>query len=308
MIEDIIFQHYKSKTSTKPKLIDLKQIQSALHLNLTTCNIGIGDAVILTSLTNDKSKNLNIYSNNRHWNTLAKFNKNLNKEQSNDVFLRTELLEFYDIGNGHLAQRLQRAIGLKVETIPKPYLFTETLPQKNKVGLHFSTGRSAFDLIQHGFENPRQLLESSRDIVDSFIKNTNFEFIEFGEKQIFPYENVENATNLSIKDSIKKLAECEYFIGLNSGFMNIAAGLSIKSIIIVNVPNVNNLFLPVLVDCGSEDMNWLYPQNVHLFQNGENPLVPKLSFDNLLKSINGEVYPFWDSKYLDLIYDYNFSR
>jgi hypothetical protein len=74
------------------------------------------------------------------------------------------------------------------------------------------------------------------------------------------------------------------------------------------VPNVNNLFLPVLVDSGSEDMNWLYPQNVHLFQNGENPLVPKLSFDNLLKSINGEVYPFWDSKYLDLIYDYNFSR
>jgi len=308
MIEDIIFQYYKTKSNIKPKLVNLKQIQSAPHLNLTTCNIGIGDAIILTSLTNDQSKSLNIYSNNRHWNTLAKFNKNLNKEYSNDVFLRTELLEFYDIGNGHLAQRLQRAIGLKVESLPKPYLFTNSQFKKNKVALHFSTGPSAFDLIKHGFENPRQLQEESKNIISSLIQNTNFEFIEFGEKQIFPYENVENATNLSIEDSIKKLAECEFFIGLNSGFMNIAAGLSIKSIIIVNVPNVNNLFLPVLVDCGAEDMNWLYPQNVHLFQNAENALVPKLSLDNLLKSINGEVYPFWSSQYLDLIYDHNFSR
>ena len=85
--------------------------------------------------------------------------------------------------------------------------------------------------------------------------------------------------------------------------MNLAAAMSIKSIIIVNVPDINNLYLPVLEDISQEDTNWLYPQNVHLHQNGENELVKYATEENIKKAINGELYPFWTHDYLDLIYD-----
>jgi hypothetical protein len=49
-------------------------------------------------------------------------------------------------------------------------------------------------------------------------------------------------------------------------------------------------------------MNWLYPQNVHLHQNGENEVVKKLSVFNIKKAFNGEIYPFWSHKFLDLIF------
>jgi hypothetical protein len=267
----------------------------------------LGDAVILTSITNDQSKNLNIFSPNKHWQTICKFNNYLNKNQTSDNYIRTELLEFFNIGNGHLSQRLQRSLGISVEKKPKPYIHSSSITNKKKIGLHFSTGISAFDLLAKGFNNPRQLTEESKKIISNFILNSDYEFSEFGGERIFDFEKVENCTHLNIEESINKLNECEYFIGLNSGFMNLAAGLDIKSIIVVNVPRVNNLYLPVLVDCGIEDTNWLYPQNVHLFQDAENELVPKLSVDCINKALNGEVYPFWGEKYLDLIYDYNFS-
>jgi len=308
MIEDIINKYYKDKKSLKPRLDDLASINGSDKLNLTTLNIGLGDAVILTALTKDQSKNLNIYSENKHWQSLCKFNTRLNKNIDFGQYIRTELLEFFDIGNGHLAQRLQRAIGLNIESKPTPYINVHSQVNKKKIGLHFSTGISAFDLLNKGFQNPRQLLDESKTIIESFINESEYEFYEFGQKSIFRNEKVTSLSSLSIEESIIKLAECEYFIGLNSGFMNIAAGLNIKSIIVVNAPHAKDLYLPVLVDCSKEDMNWLYPQNVHLFQNDENKLVPRLSIDSIKKAINGEVYPYWETKYLNLIYDKNFSR
>lgn len=307
MIEDLIINFYKDKINQKPILKDLNFIQDSQELNLTTLNIGLGDAVILTALTKSKNKKLNIFSPNKHWQSICKFNSFLNKEQTCNEYIRTELLEFFNIGNGHLAQRLQKAVGIDVDVKPKPYIYSYSKRNKKKIGLHFSTGISAFDLLAKGFNKPRQLTEESKKIILDFILKSDYEFYEFGGKRNFHLENVKDCTSLNIEDSINKLNECEYFIGLNSGFMNLAAGLSIKSIIIVNVPNVNNLYLPVLVDCGIEDTNWLYPQNVHLFQNAENQLVPRLSVENIEKAINGEVYPFWEENYLDLIYDYNFS-
>jgi len=247
-------------------------------------------------------KNFNIYSPNKHWETLCKFNKKLNKFQQSDHYIRTELLEFVDLGNGHVSQRFQRAFGLNVERIPKPFLDISNNPKKNKIGLHFSTGPSAFDLLEKGFKEPRQLQHNAKIEIEKFINNSNYEFVEFGGKQVLENEKIKNFTGTSIEDSIKELSECEFFIGLNSGFMSLAAAMSIKSIIIVNVPEVYNLYLPVIKDYWEEDMNWLYPQNVHLHQNGENELVKNVTQFNIEKAINGEVYPFWNLDLLDLIF------
>ena len=230
------------------------------------------------------------------------FNKKLNRFQQSDSYIRTELLEFVDLGNGHLSQRLQRTFGLNVERVPKPFLDIDNNPKKNKIGLHFSTGPSAFDLLEKGFKEPRQLQQNTKIEIEKFINNSNYEFVEFGGKQVFDNEKIKNFTGTSIEDSIKELSECEFFIGLNSGFMSLAAAMSIKSIIIVNAPEVHNLYLPVIKDYWEDDMNWLYPQNVHLHQNGENELVKSATQFNIEKAINGEVYPFWNNELLDLIF------
>lgn len=300
-MKDLILNFYKNKPDVKPKQ-DLSFLKDEFALNLITLNIGLGDATIMTSLTNQSIKNLNIYSPNKHWETLCKFNKKLNRFQQSDSYIRTELLEFVDLGNGHLSQRLQRTFGLNVERVPKPFLDIENNPKKNKIGLHFSTGPSAFDLLEKGFKEPRQLQQNTKIEIEKFINNSNYEFVEFGGKQVFDNKKVKNFTETSIEDSIKELSECEFFIGLNSGFMSLAAAMSIKSIIIVNAPEVHNLYLPVIKDYWEDDMNWLYPQNVHLHQNGENELVKSATQFNIEKAINGEVYPFWNNELLDLIF------
>jgi hypothetical protein len=300
-MKDLILKFYKDKVQKKP-FQDISFLKDNLNLNLITLNIGLGDATIMTSLTNQTVKNLNIFSTNRHWETLCKFNKKLNNTNDVSSYIRTEMLEFIDLGNGHLSQRLQRALGLNVELIPKPYLDIENNFKKNKIALHFSTGPSAFDLLEKGYKEPRQLQESTKREIENFINSTDYEFVEFGGKRVFENERVKDFTRFSIEDSIKELSECEYFIGLNSGFMSLAAAMSIKSIIIVNVPEVHNLYLPVIQDYWEEDMNWLYPQNVHLHQNGENELVKSATEINIKRAINGELYPFWENKFLDLIF------
>jgi ADP-heptose:LPS heptosyltransferase len=300
-MKDLIINFYKNKPDVKPKQ-DLSFLKEESSLNLITLNIGLGDATAMTFFTNQNIKNFNIYSPNKHWETLCKFNKKLNKFQQSDHYIRTELLEFVDLGNGHVSQRFQRAFGLNVERTPKPFLDISNNPKKNKIGLHFSTGPSAFDLLEKGFKEPRQLQHNAKIEIEKFINNSNYEFVEFGGKQVLENEKIKNFTGTSIEDSIKELSECEFFIGLNSGFMSLAAAMSIKSIIIVNVPEVYNLYLPVIKDYWEEDMNWLYPQNVHLHQNGENELVKNVTQFNIEKAINGEVYPFWNLDLLDLIF------
>jgi hypothetical protein len=122
--------------------------------------------------------------------------------------------------------------------------------------------------------------------------------VEFGGKSVGL--DCTNFCGKSIDESIIELSTCDYFIGLNSGFMNLAASFDIKSIIIINLPESYELVLPRLKDIDVKDSNWLYPQNVHLHQDNETDLVPMFSSENLLKAINGDIYPFWSNEYLSL--------
>lgn len=308
--KDILTRFYSDKFSKKPKLSDIDLLKKSQKLDITTLNIGLGDAIVLTSLTNDFSKDLYIFSHNKHWETLCKFNSKLSKTHNNKPKIRTEILEFFDCGNGHLYQRTQRALGLNVDLVPKGYLNPTVKKNfiKNKIAINFSTGPSGLDLLSVGFKNPRRLEDFSKIEIEKFIKNSNYQFVEIGTQRMFNFDNVLDFTNRSVEDSLNELSSCEFFIGLNSGFMNAASCFNIKSIIIVNVPRIEDLYLPYIVDfyCdntrSAQDMQWLFPQNVHLHQYGENELVPKLSDEMLKKAIYGEVYPYWKKDYLDLIF------
>lgn len=308
--KDILIEFYSDKFSKRPVFSQIDILKNTKDLNLITLNIGLGDAIVLTSLTNDNSKNLDIFSPNKHWNTLCKFNKKLSNIFGDKPRIRTEILEFFNCGNGHLYQKIQRALGLNVDLLPKGYLTpTKNIPfKKNKIAINFSTGPSGLDLTKVGFLNPRRLEYKSKKEIEKFIKNSNYEFIEMGTERMFYFDNVIDFTNKSVEDSLNELNSCEFFIGLNSGFMNAASCFNIKSIIIVNVPRIEDLYLPMIIDfyCdesrGGQDMGWLFPQNVHLHQHGENKLVPIVSEDNIKKAIDGNIYPYWKTEYLDLIF------
>ena len=309
--KDILAKFYSSKQSSRPVLKDIDKIKESNELNLTTLNIGLGDAIILSSLTNDTKKKLDIYSLNRHWQTLCKFNNKLTPEVIDaKTRIRVEILHFFDCGNGHLYQKTQRALGLEVDTLPKGYLTptVKTSVKKNRIAINFSTGPSGLDLLSVGFKNPRRLEENAKLEIEKFIKNSNYNFVEIGTERMFDFDNVEDFTNRSVEDSLNELSSCEFFIGLNSGFMNAASCFGVKSIIIVNVPRIEDLYLPIIVDFyddktrAAQDLEWLFPQNVHLHQNGENELVPIVSEDNLKKAIDGDVYPYWKFDFLDLIF------
>ncbi len=310
-VKDILTSFYSNKQVKRPVLQQISQLQEAKELNVTTLNIGLGDAIVLTSLTNDSNKSLDIYSQNKHWQTLCRFNKKLKPSIiESKIRVRVEILEVFDCGNGHLYQKYQRALGLNVEPLPKGYLTPtlETTVKKGKVAINFSTGPSGLDLTSVGFNNPRRLEEKSKLEIEKFIKNTKYDFVEIGTSRMFPFDNVKDFTNRSVEDSLNELSSCEFFIGLNSGFMNAASCFGTKSIIIVNVPRIQDLYLPMIVDFyddatrEAQDIEWLFPQNVHLHQNGQNELVPIVSEDSLKMAINGDVYPYWKFDFLDLIF------
>ena len=302
-IKDYIISYYSNLESTKNNINQINDYSS--YTNIVNYNNGIGDVVTLNNLLfkdENARSNLNIFSQSKHFSDILHFNKfkDSNHIQSND-FLRVELLEFYNLGSGHLIQKMRRFLNLPIHAKPKSYLNTNKQKVTNKIGIHLSTGASAFSLNSHS--RPRQIYPENIKIINDFIRqNPEYSFVEFGGESV-GLQNCSNFCGKSIIDSIEELSTCEYFIGLNSGFMNLAACFNIKSIIIINIPiNASDVVLPVLKDIQMSDMNWLYPQNVHLHQDNKSKLVPQISYDNIKKALNGEIYPFWKEDYLDLIF------
>lgn len=304
-IKDYIVSYYRNLESTKLNSIEI-EYQKSIR-NAFTNNPGIGDTTIINQLlfvNENQRSDINILSYSRHFNDILKFNKFANTNHINgEDFIRTELLEMYNLGSGHIIQKMRRFFNLPVLNKPKSFLNTGKQKVKNKIGIHLTTGQSAFELSNLNFR-PRQIYQENLEILKKFIKENNqYTFVEFGGQSL----NIENCVNFcgkSLVDSIEELSTCEYLIGLNSGFMNLAACFDIKSIIIVNIPiKASDLVLPVLKDVKIPDMNWLYPQNVHLHQDNESLTVPRFSYENIRKAIEGNIYPFWKDEYLDLIYD-----
>jgi hypothetical protein len=302
-IKDYIVSYYSDKVSNKKPIEDI--LNNSTQKNIVNYNQGIGDAVVLNNLLfkdENTRSDLNIFSPSKHFSDVLYFNKFKDSNHINsDSFFRIEMLEFHNAGSGHLIQKMRRFLNLAVHQKPKSYLTTSKQKVKNKVGIHLTTGSSAFLLNIH--KNPRQIYKENIKVINDFIiSNPQYSFVEFGGQSV-GLENCHNFCGKSIIDSIEELSTCEYFIGLNSSFMNLAACFDIKSIIIINIPiKASDVVLPVLKDITVSDMNWLYPQNIHLHQDDQSELVPRFSLDNLKKAFNGEIYPFWKEDYLDLIF------
>lgn len=266
-------------------------------VNVCSFNPGVGDSLMTYQALNEQECNGHTFFpyNRDYANEFLDFNAYISTSQISEY---KPILNICDIQThiktgGHFLQKVQKILGLTIQEIPKPKLTTDIATIKNRVVMTFDRGAHGANQT-HLHPRPRLLYPEHQESIQQFInQNKNkYEFIEVGKNKSILY-NIEDKTNLGIKATAEIIASCDFFFGMHNGLMHIAAGLDKKSIIIVNFPEVNHLVLPMLKRSSHPDMDWLYPQNVHLHQDGSSILVPHLSYTNIQLAFDGEIYPFF---------------
>jgi hypothetical protein len=234
---------------------------------------GLGDNIILTSVFPNIKVNSNLLS------TIDP--KYINRELlTNEIGISVAKLSENDWNGGHCIQRIQKSLGLNVEKKPKGFInYDITKRISNKVFVH----------LKNNTDWKRNIPNSLDDVqIDTVLNFFNFhnEFLPF-------YFN----NDLEINELISVMETCEFFLGIDSGPMHLAAAMDIKSVVIINDPKML-ICLPKIKECELPNAEWLYPQNVHLNKNGETELVPSFNYQNLLNAFKGKVYPYWSEEYL----------
>jgi hypothetical protein len=301
-IANKIIDFYKDKTPLIKKPINF-EIKGLINYNP-----GLGDALSVTSISKvaaKQNKEIAINSPSPHFPALCKFNPYYKPIHNHVPLIRAEFIQgYYEAGNGHFFQWLQRACCLEPDLKPKATIIYEKPKIKNRIILHLSVGVHATVQKQTIHPRAREFYPEHKETLQKFILDNKdkYEFIEIGTN-FSGLNNVQNKCGLKLEESIHEMAQGEYFLGLHSGVMHVAAALDLKSIIIINFPRANNLYLPYLKDIGLADMNWLYPQNVHLHEDDKGELVPMFSYENIEKALDGAIYPYWKDNYLNLIHE-----
>lgn len=302
--EDLIIKFYSdiNPTGGRQDVDTLKDLIKEEY-TLVNHNHGVGDSLMLylwdkESCNNNKTTvkfNINIS------NSLRKFNEYIpsiyNNTQDNLIDV-CHIQSKIDCGGGHFLQKIQHVCGIERQTVPRPLLINpyQTIPKR--VVMSFDKGACNQTSIH---PRARLLYPEHKQTIQTFINNnsSSYTFVEVG-RSFSGLENVVDATNAGIELTTKEIAQCEYYFAMHNGLMHIAAGLNKKSIIIVNFPSARQIYLPCLGEVKSNELSWLYPQNVHLHEDDEGELVKFITYDNIKRAFDGDLYPFFIDKYLDL--------
>ena len=197
-------------------------------------------------------------------------------------------LSAFNWAGGHCTQRIQRALGIAPSLRPSGQIKRLAKASPKGVFVHMSTNTDWKRSV------PNTLSQQNQDEVIRFF-NLNPEYRPY-------YFN----NNLSLPLMAEIMESCEFFLGIDSGPMHLAAALGLKSIVLINSPE-NSIMLPKIRECDIPNSEWLYPQNCHLNTAGENQLVPKFSVETLERAFNGEIYPYWSEEFLPLYFEINFD-
>ncbi len=277
------------------------------HFTLTNTPLGLGDTIILTHLPRIASKfrrQASVYIPNSYFETVMRFNPYHTSYISPFWVAADKLKYYYDLGNGHFIQRLQRAFGFEPELAPHGCLVVPDIStQAGWVVLHFEPGPHVNWQRTYVHQRARQVYPENMLVLQEFItRHPNLRFAEVGFR-FSGLEGVENWTGLDLEETIRRIARCEYFIGIMSGPLHIAAALGLKIITIINFPHPTMICLPTIKDIDVVESEWFYPQSVLLHQEGEGEFVQNFSSQNLERAFDGELYPYWSDAYLSLIYE-----
>ncbi|PWI54424.1 hypothetical protein B5K03_09570 [Rhizobium phaseoli] len=167
--------------------------------------------------------------------------------------------------------------------------------------LHFEPGSWVEWQRKHIHPRAREIYPSTLRAIQKFIfHRRDLVFAEIGTSRS-GLVGVSDWTGLSLETTIHQMAGCEYFLGITSGPLHLAAALGLKIVNIVNFPSATEICLPVLKDVDTIEAEWLYPHSIILHQEESGKFVKKLSFRTLQQAFDGELYPYFSDRYLHLI-------
>ena len=278
---------------------------------LTNIAQGLGDTLMLTDLPRAAFKQERVwtsFSNSQHFRPLISYNPEWKEPALTDhvnLINAPCLIRYRDCGNGHYLQRIRRAFGLEVESVPKPYIGWTGLRKQNRVILHFDPGGHVQWQRQHVHPRARSLYAETKTELEKFISvNKHLEFIIVGSTAAsFAIRGARFAMTSSIQELVNTIGSGGWFIGIMSGPLHLAVALGLRCISIVNFPEPQKILLPTLRQSDQIESEWFYPQNVHLHQEGSTDLVPKASLSSFQRAFNGEVFPYWKTDHCDLIHE-----
>lgn len=302
-VEDQIVAHYRSVTALRLK--PLRPVVTSDVLS-TTCQ-GLGDTMMLTDLpaaAAKQAKHWQSFSSSRHFLPLMSFNPYYQDVKDKAYLMNApDLVRQYDCGNGHYLQRLRRVFGLKIEDRPSGFLYWHGQRNRVRVILHFDPGVHVQWQRKVLHKRARMIYTETREALKAFVASRpTWSFVEVGDNPL-RIEGTEYRGTDTTVGLVNLIASGEWFIGVMSGPMHVATALGLKCVVIVNFPKAEKIFLPTLAVTGQVEEEWMYPQNVHLHQEGDGPLVKRATADNLNRAFDGELYPYWSDKYLPLIHE-----
>jgi hypothetical protein len=268
---------------------------------------GLGDCVVLSPLPEYGQRHgvpTSIFSPSTFFRPLTQFIPAFKDNTRPFWVMAAELNGTYDLGNGHFIQRLLRAFGIPPMDIPKGSIHVpnaQVVP--GRCVMHFEAGGHANWQKVALHPRARQLYPESKQILEQFIaRHKEMDFWELGWNPM-GIEGSREFGRRNLEDMIEFMATAEFFIGIISGPMHVATALGLKVINIINFPEPQKIYLPTLKNIAQVESEWFAPQNVLLHQEGEGPLVPRYSLNNLERALNGEIYPYWTTDYVHLIHE-----
>lgn len=257
-VNKILFDFYNKNSQKKPTTNKFIKFTS-----LTNQASGLGDAIILNNLSQSK----HIASNFDGFNILQKYNDRYKPSCGEPFFdINSSKYNDFDWGGGHCTQRLELAFLGRKNKIPKPYMFKKCSVVKNRILVHF---------------------DGKTNILDKNIKIKTLDFLKNNGYTICYWDGK------NLEASIEIASTCEYFIGVNSGPMHVAAALGLKSVIILNNKDSGKIYLPKIAEADIPESEWLYPQNIHLSLAEDNQLIEKFTTANLRRALEGKLYPYF---------------
>jgi hypothetical protein len=209
----------------------------------------------------------------------------------------------YACGNGHLIQRVQRAMGYEPDLKPKGFLVVPgAVVVPGRVAVHLTPGVHSDWQRRYIHPRARQIYDQTKTELTRFAsERPKLTFVEVGDRPSGVMPGAADMTGRPLWKTIEFMATCEYFLGIVSGPMHIATALDCKCVVILNFPPADSIFLPCLKDVPLIESEWLLPQNVHLHQENEGPLVKLATASNLHRAFDGEIYPYWSDRFLSLV-------
>ena len=298
---DILRNHYAEILPKPRKPVDFDPWQCSL----TNGPKGLGDCIILSDLPYASARPFGVHSHSKAWPAVEGLLK-VGTGPYMDKWIRADV-EYMsrNLGNGHLFQRLRRLYGLVVPEKPFGKMRRDHPQVPNRVAVHFDAGKHQIWQKQNVHPRAREVYPENLAMIQDYINDhPELEFIEFGSRPS-GLTGVKSCAGIELGLQLRVVGTCEWFLGIVSGFMHVAAAYECKSVVILNLPAARKIMLPTLVDTLEVESEWLYPQNVHLHQDNAGPLVPRFSKNYLRAAFNGEVYPYFKNDWLHLIHEKN---